>query len=98
MASIHESTALAQDDASYQALLADLRAIIAAGRGRAAAAVNTEIVATYWRMGERIVREEQAGAERAGYGERLLARLGRTLSHEFGRGFAEQSFRNMLQL
>lgn len=27
-------------------------------------------------MGERIVQEEQAGKERAGYGERLLAQLG----------------------
>lgn len=97
MASIHESTALAQDDASYQALLADLRAIIAAGRGRAAAAVNTEIMATYWRMGERIVREEQAGAERAAYGERLLAQLGRALTVEFGRAFSERNLYYMRQ-
>ena len=50
----------------YERLLADVRAIIAAGRGRAAAAVNRELVATYWAVGERIVREEQGGAARAG--------------------------------
>jgi hypothetical protein len=38
------------DGAEYARLLADVRAIIAAGRGRAAAAVNQELVATYWGM------------------------------------------------
>ena len=51
------------------ALIGDLRRIIADGRGRAAAAVNTEIVRTYWQIGERVVREEQSGVERAAYGE-----------------------------
>ncbi len=85
-----------RDDA-YDALLADLRSIIAAGRGRAAVAVNAEIVQTYWRIGERLVREEQGGAERAGYGEQQLARLGRVLGREFGRGFAERSLQNIRQ-
>ena len=86
---------LAPTDDAYNALLADLRAIIAAGRGRAATAVNVELVLTYWSIGERIVREEQGGAERAAYGAGLLARLGRTLGGEFGRGFAEVSLQNM---
>ncbi len=84
-------------DAAYDVLLADLRGIITAGRGCAAVAINAEMVATYWRMGERIVQEEQAGKERAGYGEQLLARLGRALSQEFGRGFTERSLQNIRQ-
>ncbi len=80
---------------AYDALLADLRGIIASGRGRAAAAVNVELVLTYWSVGERIVHEEQGGAERAAYGAGLLARLGRILGAEFGRGFAEVSLQNM---
>ena len=84
-------------DATYRALLADLRAIIAAGRGRAAVAINAEMVTTYWRMGERIVQDEQAGKERAGYGERLLAQLGRVLSQEFGRAFSERNLYFMRQ-
>lgn len=78
-------------------LLDDLRAIISAGRGRAAAAINSEMVGTYWQIGERIVREEQNGALRAAYGERALERLGQVLSTEFGRGFAVSSLRNMRQ-
>ncbi len=91
------STTLVVEGDAYDALLADLRGIIASGRGRVAVAVNAEIVQTYWRIGERIVREEQGGAARAGYGEQLLARLGRSLSPEFGRGFAERSLRAMRQ-
>ena len=81
----------------YARLLADVRAIIAAGRGRAAAAVNRELVATYWAVGERIVREEQGGAARAAYGEQVLARLGRALEREFGRGFGLRSLQLMCQ-
>jgi predicted nuclease of restriction endonuclease-like (RecB) superfamily len=84
-------------DAAYEAVLHDLRSIIVAGRRRAAEAINTEMVSTYWRMGERIVQGEQAGKERAGYGERLLAHLGRALSHEFGRGYTERSLQNIRQ-
>src|SRR5436190_16433120 len=83
--------------ADFNSLLNDLRSIIGTGRGRAAAAINAEMVATYWQIGERIVREEQDGALRAAYGERALERLGHVLSTEFGRGFAEGSLRNMRQ-
>lgn len=79
------------------ALVEDLRGIIAQGRGRAATAVNAEVVRTYWRIGERIVREEQGGADRAAYGERVLEQVGRLLSAEHGRGFAARSLRNMRQ-
>jgi hypothetical protein len=42
--STEETNALARDDSGYAALLTDLRAIISAGRGRAAAAVNAEVL------------------------------------------------------
>ena len=59
----------------YARLLNDLRGIIAGGRQRAAAAVQTAVVLTYWRICERIVTDEQQGQPRAGYGEQLLKRL-----------------------
>jgi len=89
--------ALADDGDGGDQFVADLRRIIEAGRVRVAMAVNTSIVATYWEIGERIVREEQGGQARAGYGDHLLRRLGRVLSRDFGRGFAEQSLRAMRQ-
>jgi predicted nuclease of restriction endonuclease-like (RecB) superfamily len=89
------TTPIAPDN--YERLLTDVRGIIAAGRGRAAAAVNQELVATYWAVGERIVRDEQGGAARAGYGEQTLTRLGRALEREFGRGFGLRSLQLMRQ-
>ncbi len=92
-----EQTLAASGEGHFGVLVDDLRGIISTGRGRAAAAVNAEMVRTYWHIGERIVREEQGGASRAGYGEQLLARLGRTLGREFGRGFTETNLRMMRQ-
>jgi len=46
--------------------------------------VNAEIVGTYWRIGERLVREEQV-ASRSAYGEQLPHEA---LSIEFGRVYA----------
>jgi len=87
---------LPEEDA-FKALVADVRGIIQASQGRIAAVVNTEIVTTYWQIGERIVREEQGGPGRAMYGEQLLMRLGRRLSTEFGRAFSERNLRFMRQ-
>ena len=50
-------------------------------------AVDAAMVETYWRMGRRIVEEEQQGKARAGYGEALMVRLSRYLDKNFGKGF-----------
>lgn len=46
------------------------------------------IVATYWELGHRIVIFEQRGKKRAGYGDSLLQRLSKDLTHRQGRGFS----------
>jgi DUF1016 N-terminal domain len=91
------SRAPSRRDEAEEALLADLRAIITAGRGRAAAAVNAELVLTYWQIGERIVREEQQGQHRAAYGTQLLSRIGQRLQQEFGRAWGERNLQQMRQ-
>jgi len=92
-----EEKAVVPVERVYDVLVADLRRIIGEGRGHAAAAVNAALVQTYWTVGERIVREDQGGAQRAGYGEVLLPQLGRALGIEFGRGFTERNLRAMRQ-
>ena len=49
----------------------DIRNIINDGRYSAARSVDTHRVMTYWRIGERILLEEQRGKERAEYGTYL---------------------------
>lgn len=54
----------------------------------AARSVNSVMTAAYWEIGRRIVEHERGGAERAAYGEALLARLSVDLTNCFGRGFS----------
>lgn len=50
--------------------------------------VNAEQVKTYWLIGRDIVKEEQAGKERAQYGAFLLQEISSRLTKEFGDGFS----------
>lgn len=59
--------------------------------------VNTIMVQTYWKIGRRIVEQEQKGQSRAGYGDYLIANLSRHLSDNFGKGFSEANLWNMKQ-
>lgn len=52
---------------------------------------------TYWQIGRRIVEQEQEGADRATYGEELVARLAKDLSARFGRGFSRSNVFQMRQ-
>ena len=66
----------------------DIRTIINDGRYAAARSVDTHRVMTYWRIGERILLEEQRGKERAEYGTYLIKTLAKTIEPEFGSGFS----------
>ena len=74
-------------------LLKDLREIIARGRSMAYSAVNAAMINTYWKIGRRIVEEEQHGSKRAEYGTGLLKELSVVLTAEFGKGFDARSLR-----
>ncbi|MEN9376728.1 MAG: hypothetical protein RL710_1885 [Pseudomonadota bacterium] len=76
-------------------LLHALRGLIQDGRSRVLRAVDMVQVQTCWEIGRHIVEFEQQGAARAGYGKRLLPRLARELTGEFGKGFDDRNLRNM---
>jgi len=82
-------------DAQYESILGDVSDIIEKARRSAARSVNAAMTAAYWLIGRRIVESEQAGQERAGYGEKLIERLACDLSNRYGRGF---SVRNVWQM
>lgn len=81
----------------YSHLLGDIRAILAQARHQAYTAVNFAMVEGYWRIGRRIVEEEQQGQSRAEYGTRLIRELSRSLSGEFGKGFSAANLANFRQ-
>ena len=76
---------------------ADVRGLLADARRAAFTAVNSAMVAAYWQIGRRIVEEEQGGAAKSTYGDRLLPELSRALTAEFGRGFSYANLRNFRQ-
>ena len=82
---------------SNAGLVSDVKAILEQARKRAYQAVNTTMVQTYWLIGKRIVEEEQAGKERANYGEAVLKTLSIALTAEFGKGFSYASLYNFRQ-
>ena len=72
----------------YDAVRTDVVRLVQEARSLAARSVNQVMTAAYWEIGRRIVEHEQGGAERAKYGEALLARLSLDLTERFGRGFS----------
>ena len=78
-------------------LVQDIRKIIEQGRASAYASVNAIMIETYWKIGQRIVKEEQHGSRRAEYGTHLLNDLAITLASEFGKGFDARTLRHCRQ-
>jgi predicted nuclease of restriction endonuclease-like (RecB) superfamily len=79
------------------ALVRDVRGILRQARGKAHAVANAIMVEAYWRIGQRIVTEEQGGKARAMYGERLIPALARSLGDEFGAGVSVANLWNFRQ-
>ena len=69
----------------------EIKQLVLRGRQEAYAAVNQAMVNAYWKIGRRIVEEEQGGAERANYGKQILKQLSIALTEEFGKGFSVQN-------
>jgi len=68
--------------------ISDIKGIIETAKINAIRSVDFQRVIMYWRMGERIVVEEQQGKTRAEYGSYLLQNLAKYLEPEYGSGFS----------
>ena len=75
-------------------LVNDLRSIVSKARSKAFAAVNYSLVERNWRIGQRIVEEEQNGATRAEYGKHVIEVASAALTEEFGKGFSETNIKS----
>ena len=75
-------------------LVNDLRSIVSKARSKAFAAVNYSLVERNWRIGQRIVEQEQNGASRAEYGKHVTEVASAALTEEFGKGFSETNIMN----
>jgi predicted nuclease of restriction endonuclease-like (RecB) superfamily len=75
----------------------EIKQILAHARQKTYQAINSAMVEAYWKIGEKIVLEEQNGKDRAAYGESVLKDLSIALTQEFGRGFSYANLRNFRQ-
>ena len=75
-------------------LVNDLRSIVSKARSKAFAAVNYSLVERNWRIGQRIVEQEQNGASRAEYGKHVIEIATAALTEEFGKGFSYTNIAN----
>ena len=81
----------------YQKLLEQITNVYQQGRQSAVIAVNSHLVNTYWLIGQYIVEYEQGGHAKATYGNALIKRLNKDLTHAMGKGFSVSNLKRMRQ-
>lgn len=86
---------MSKDDTDYTGFLGGLRDEIVASQGRAARAVNTELLLLYWRIGTLVAEAQLA----AGWGAGLIPRLSRDLKSQLPdiKGFSERNLGYMVR-
>lgn len=76
-------------------MVKEIKDILETARTNVAREVNNELIISYWKIGEIIVRYEQNESIRAAYGEQTLKQLSKELTKEFGKGFSRSNLQNM---
>lgn len=84
-------------DEKFKLFYQDITDYINEARGRAIRTIDRESVMAYWKIGKRIIEEEQQGATRADYGKALLTKLSEKLTAEFGKGFSQTNLKYFRQ-
>lgn len=90
-----QSKPLSADGTILSTAISEIRELLNKSRQNVATQVNQELLSTYWRIGEIIVRYEQNEQIRAVYGEETLRQFSKTLTREFGKGFSRSNVYNM---
>lgn len=75
-------------------LFADVKNIIDSGMSAAALSVNQIASLTFWRVGKRIIEEEQGGERRAEYGKHLIEDLSKALIPAYGARYTPRRLRD----
>ncbi len=86
---------LIKNSGDYNGLVSQISNIYLQGKHKAALAVNSQIVETYWQIGKYIVEFEQGGQSKAEYGSALLQNLSTDLTRVHGKGFSRSNLNYM---
>ena len=82
---------------SYQTLLAEIAETLGTAKAKAIAAVNAELLLSYWSIGKYIAEYELKGQEKADYGSHLYKKLANELTLKLGKGFSRSGLYLMKQ-
>jgi predicted nuclease of restriction endonuclease-like (RecB) superfamily len=77
--------------------LIEIKQILTQARQKTYSAINAAMVEAYWKIGEKIVLEEQKGRNKTNYGGAILKQLSQHLTADFGKGFSYANLYNMRQ-
>ncbi|MEP7232103.1 MAG: PDDEXK nuclease domain-containing protein [Ginsengibacter sp.] len=83
--------------ASATSLYNEIKDILQEARQSVYRSVNFTMVIAYWRIGKKIVEEEQKGKTKAAYGTALLKELSAQLTRDFGKGYSETNLKYFRQ-
>ena len=84
--------------ASLSPVVQEIKSVLDCARRNVAVQVNNELLMSYWKIGEIIIRYEQDNGIRAAYGEQTLKQMSKTLTQALGKGFSRSNLQNMRQL
>lgn len=84
-----------KDSSILSTTITEIKDLLEQSRSRVAVRVNEELLVTYWKIGEIIVKYEQNDNVRAAYGTQTLKELAKSLTREFGKGFSRSNLQNM---
>lgn len=73
----------------------DIRGLIVTARDTVARGINLVQVHTNFEIGQRIIKQEQQGKDRAAYGQEVIRALADKLTDEFGKGFSASNLAYM---
>lgn len=69
----------------------NIKNLINEARKNVVTSVNKTMLFTYWKM----IVEEQGGSSKAKYGDKLIVKLSKQMTFDFGKGFDERNIRKM---
>ena len=80
---------------TIETVYGNIKFILEEAREKSYRTINSIMVSAYWEIGKLIVKEEQKGETRAGYGKKILQILSVKLTNEFGKSFSVRNLELM---
>lgn len=76
-------------------LVSQIGQLINEARRQVSVQVNSQLLVTYWHIGQLIVEHEQKSSLRAEYGKQTLREVSRQLTRDYGKGFSVSNLQFM---